>query len=173
MRAAPRLVDVGERGPTGRRLIGGRRPEQQHGHRVSPAGDLGDVLRHDDQRVGLRQAADAVRALPADRGRAAPPVAVQLDDRADELALARRASAAPRPSAGRSAPARDRLRRPVIVRSAGRTNTSKDTYADTGLPGSVKIGIASSPTMPKPCGLPGLHGDLDELDRRRAAPAPP
>ena len=40
-------------------------------------------------------------------------------------------------------------------RSAGRTNTSNDTYEDTGLPGSAKSGTRRSPTRPKPCGLPG------------------
>ena len=40
-------------------------------------------------------------------------------------------------------------------RIAGSTNTSNETYDETGLPGSVKIGVASSPTNPKPCGLPG------------------
>ena len=45
--------------------------------------------------------------------------------------------------------------RPIIRRIAGTTKTSKETYDDTGLPGSVKIGVASSPTTPKPCGLPG------------------
>ena len=44
---------------------------------------------------------------------------------------------------------------PSSVRSAGSTNISKETYDETGLPGSVKIGVSSSPTTPKPCGLPG------------------
>ena len=45
--------------------------------------------------------------------------------------------------------------RPVSLCNAGTTNISKETYAETGLPGRVKIGVASSPTTPKPCGLPG------------------
>ena len=44
---------------------------------------------------------------------------------------------------------------PIIARSAGSTNSSKDRYDETGLPGSVKIRVSSSPTVPKPCGLPG------------------
>ena len=44
---------------------------------------------------------------------------------------------------------------PIIRRIAGSTNTSKEMYDETGLPGSVKIGVSSSPTVPKPCGLPG------------------
>ncbi len=46
-------------------------------------------------------------------------------------------------------------------------NTSKDTSALTGLPGSVMIGVPSD-NRPAPCGMPGLHGDLDELDRPTA-----
>ena len=38
---------------------------------------------------------------------------------------------------------------------AGTANTSNETYDETGLPGSVRIGVASSPTKPNPCGLPG------------------
>ena len=49
---------------------------------------------------------------------------------------------------------------PSIRRSAGRTKTSNDTYALTGLPGSVKIGVASGPTVPKPCGMPGCIATL-------------
>ena len=45
--------------------------------------------------------------------------------------------------------------RPAIRRSAGATNTSKETMALTGLPGSVKTGVSSSPRTPNPCGLPG------------------
>ena len=40
-------------------------------------------------------------------------------------------------------------------RSTGRTNISNETKADTGLPGSVKIGVLSGPIVPKPCGIPG------------------
>ena len=50
---------------------------------------------------------------------------------------------------------RDHGVRPIILRSAGSTNSSKERYADTGLPGSVKIGTRACPTCPKPCGLPG------------------
>ena len=45
--------------------------------------------------------------------------------------------------------------RPIIRRSAGSTNISKEMNDETGLPGSVKIGVSSSPTTPKPWGLPG------------------
>ena len=48
-----------------------------------------------------------------------------------------------------------RLDAPSILRITGRTKTSKETYALTGLPGSVKIGVESGPITPKPCGLPG------------------
>ena len=52
--------------------------------------------------------------------------------------------------------------RPIILRIAGSTNSSKEMYDDTGLPGSVKIGVRSSPTWPKPCGLPGCIADRPE-----------
>ena len=49
--------------------------------------------------------------------------------------------------------------RPISVRIAGSTNTSKEMYDDTELPGSVTIGTfvsgGPSPSSPKPCGLPG------------------
>ena len=35
-----------------------------------------------------------------------------------------------------------------------------DTYALTGLPGRVKIGVRSGPSMPKPCGIPGCMATL-------------
>ena len=37
----------------------------------------------------------------------------------------------------------------------GRTNSSKETYELTGLPGSASSGVRSGPIGPKPCGLPG------------------
>ena len=45
--------------------------------------------------------------------------------------------------------------RPMSVRIAGRTNTVKEMYAETELPGSVTIGVLFGPISPKPCGLPG------------------
>ena len=45
--------------------------------------------------------------------------------------------------------------KPASSRSAGRTNTSNETYADTGLPGSANSGVSSGPIVPKPCGIPG------------------
>jgi hypothetical protein len=42
----------------------------------------------------------------------------------------------------------------------GRTNISNDTNELTGLPGSVKIGVWSSPTLPNPCGMPGCMATL-------------
>ena len=53
--------------------------------------------------------------------------------------------------------------RPIMRRIAGSTNTSNEMYDETGLPGSVKIGVSSSPIVPKPCGLPGCIADLREL----------
>ena len=44
---------------------------------------------------------------------------------------------------------------PISLRITGRTNASNETNALTGLPGSMIIGIRSSPISPKPCGLPG------------------
>ena len=49
---------------------------------------------------------------------------------------------------------------PSIRRSAGRTNTSKLTSADTGLPGRPKTGVLSGPIVPKPCGIPGCMPTL-------------
>ena len=45
-------------------------------------------------------------------------------------------------------------------RSTGRTKTSKETYAETGLPGSVKIGVRSGPSVPWPWGIPGCIATL-------------
>ncbi len=44
---------------------------------------------------------------------------------------------------------------PIIERRAGLTNTSNDTYADTGLPGNVNTGTPRCPSRPNPWGLPG------------------
>ena len=41
-----------------------------------------------------------------------------------------------------------------MARSAGATKTWNDTSALTGFPGSVKTGTRSSPSTPKPCGIP-------------------
>ena len=61
----------------------------------------------------------------------------------------------------RAAPAAAEQRRArPASRSAGRTNTSNDTNELTGLPGSVKIGVPSAPTVPKPCGIPGCIATL-------------
>ena len=66
--------------------------------------------------------------------------------------------------------ARCRLRLPSSLRIAGRTNTSNDTSALTGLPGRQKIGTRS-PRWPKPCGLPGcmatwVNSTVPELGQR-------
>ncbi len=50
--------------------------------------------------------------------------------------------------------------RPMSARIAGRTNSSKETYEDTGLPGRASRGVWSGPTVPKPCGLPGCIASL-------------
>ncbi len=50
---------------------------------------------------------------------------------------------------------RPTVARPVSLCRAGTTNISKETYAETGLPGRVKIGVPSSPITPNPWGLPG------------------
>ena len=70
------------------------------------------------------------------------------------------------------------------MRIAGRTKTSKDTSALTGLPGSPKNGTRPRPSVPKPCGMPGCiatrsksHGAefgqrlLDHVVRPGADPA--
>ena len=44
---------------------------------------------------------------------------------------------------------------PISLRITGRTKASNETKALTGLPGSMIIGVRSSPIRPKPCGLPG------------------
>ena len=51
---------------------------------------------------------------------------------------------------------------PIAARSGGRTNTSNDTSALTGLPGSVTIGVPS--TRARALRHARLHRHLDELD---------
>ena len=59
---------------------------------------------------------------------------------------------------------------PISLRIAGSTNTSKEMYADTGLPGSVTIGTRPSPTRPNPCGLPGcIATGPNQTPSRRSA----
>ena len=58
------------------------------------------------------------------------------------------------------------------MRIAGSTNTSKEMYADTELPGSVTIGTSSpgSPRRPNPCGLPGcIATGPNQTPSRRSA----
>ena len=47
---------------------------------------------------------------------------------------------------------------PMAARSGDRMNTSKDTSALTGLPGSVTIGVPAA--CPDPCGMPGCMATL-------------
>jgi hypothetical protein len=54
---------------------------------------------------------------------------------------------------------RSRSRRPCSIRRAGRTNTSKDTNADTGLPGRPNTGTRLDTA--DHLGHAGLHGDLE------------
>ena len=55
---------------------------------------------------------------------------------------------------------------PCMWRRAGRTNTSKHTWADTGSPGRQKIGVAvppsSPPTVPTPRMWPGHAATLSK-----------
>jgi hypothetical protein len=51
---------------------------------------------------------------------------------------------------------RCKTRCPPRRRSAGRTNSSKLTIAETGFPGSPKTGVAESPKTPKASGFAGL-----------------
>ena len=46
----------------------------------------------------------------------------------------------------------------MAARSGDRMNTSNDTRALTGLPGSVMIGVPA--TTPAPCGMPGCIATL-------------
>jgi hypothetical protein len=47
---------------------------------------------------------------------------------------------------------------PIAVRNGARMNTSNDTNALTGLPGSVMMGVPF--TAPAPCGMPGRMATL-------------
>ena len=62
---------------------------------------------------------------------------------------------------------------PIILRSAGSTNTSKETYDETGLPGSVKIGVLVLADDAEALRLARLHRDPAEPDRAEAGAAPP
>ena len=55
----------------------------------------------------------------------------------------------------------------MATRSAGRTNTSNDTSALTGLPGTVTIGVPA--TRPAPCGMPGCIATLTNSTPRSPA----
>ena len=109
-----------------------------------------------------------MRAVAADR-RDASAAAVDAEAAADELLAGPRATAAPWVQPGPDRRAGGTASGPSACGCAGSTNTSKETYDDTGLPGSVKIGVPSSPTMPKPCGLPGCIATPP--NRHRAEPA--
>ena len=119
-----------------------------------PVGHLGDVLGDDDERVGVRQAGDQVRARAADRRHDVP---------------ARRRRRASRAGTG-GVPAGDGQRLAgTTARTVGPVQRLDAEHpADrrphehlerhvrlTGLPGSAKIGVLSGPMVPKPCGLPG------------------
>ncbi len=91
------------------------------------------------------------------------------------------ASGAPAPPSGAArARGRCRIRDAHQGADGGRTNSSKETYEDTGLPGSASSGVWSGPTGAEALGLAGLYGELAELDaaarprpRRRRTTAPP
>ena len=62
--------------------------------------------------------------------------------------------------------------RPISVRIAGSTNTSKEMYAETELPGSVKIGLVVLAEQAEALRLAGLHRHRAEPDALAGA-APP
>lgn len=66
-----------------------------------------------------------------------------------------------------SMPTSLRNRCPIILRSAGRTSSSKVIMADTGLPGREKTGFPSF--IPKTVGPPGL---ISTLQNTGVQPAP-
>ena len=108
------------------------------------------------------EAGDQVRAGATD-GRDPDSPGAELDLGPDQLLLA-----AHRAQRGRArSPVTSRrpaAARPISLCRAGTTNISKETYAETGLPGSVKIGVAVLADDPEPLRLAGLHRHLEEVD---------
>ena len=117
-----------------------------------------DVLRDVQQGVRRCQPAQMVRRRRAvtDDGAAAPVSRIARRN----CRLPRGEVSASLSTAGRRG--RSGSGRPMAVRSAGRMNTSNDTSALTGLPGSVTI-VAPAPFVrkrPMPCGIPGCIATL-------------
>ena len=118
------------------------------------------------------EAIDAIRCEPgtADERHAVAAVRLAVQHAATVLPPAGRAVGRAS-SAIACTVARWSWRLPSSLRIAGRTNTSNDTSALTGLPGRQKIGT-SLPEVAEALRLARLHRDLDELDRARARTAP-
>ena len=136
-----------------------------HRHRAAGGRRSVDVLGHDDQRVGVRPGRRPGASPGRRPGRTTyrPSSTVEPRRAANWRLPGGRAQRLGRTTA-RTVGRWQRLDARASVRITGRTNTSNETNALTGLPGRVKIGVASGPIVPKPCGMPGLHRHLVERD---------
>ncbi len=110
------------------------------------------------------EAIDAIRCDPAPptNDTLYPPVASRC--RTPRRYCRTPAGLSMRSSAAAWTVARCRLRLPSSLRIAGRTNTSNDTSALTGLPGRQKIGTSVA-EMAEALRLARLHRDPGEVDR--------
>ena len=102
--------------------------------------------------------AEHVRALPP-TGRPATPVVVSRTARANSIPAAE-ATEQPCSAAGPGEVGRLSGERPIIRRRAGRRRRGTRRRTLTGLPGRVNTGTLSSPSTPKPCGMPGRIATL-------------
>ena len=168
------LVDVGQASRLGR-LSAIRTPRRAAAtvHLVAPASSEVTSSGTTISALDCGQVADQVRAVPADRRRRDAPAAVDVVARRARTARGPRGEVIAVGEACASTVGRAYGSRPISLRIAGSTNISKEMYDDTGLPGSVKIGVSSSPTSAEALRLARLHGDPAEPDGARAARAPP
>ena len=164
MRAAPASSRCVNRST--RRAL--RPPRRAAAPAPSPA-DTGDPLGHDDSASAC--ARPAIRCDPAPPTGVTPnAVRVDLGTRTASCILPRSEDRRLRePRAGREAACT--ARRPVSWCSAGTTNISKETYAETGLPGRREDRRLVLADHAEALRLPGLHRDLDEPDGAQLASA--
>ena len=114
------------------------------------------AIGQEDQRIGLGHGMELMGLLAAGGSDAPRCWIFEMGERTQEVKLAVGSPGADRPRWWRRQSGRCRMRCPPRRRSAGRTNSSKLTMADTGFPGSPNTGVAESANTPNANGFAGL-----------------